>query len=43
MLDTGDIMAENTLECNIEGDWDVSKERFVTFTLRNQEQGGPKQ
>ena len=36
--DTADIMAENIFECNIEGDWDVSKERFLTFTLRNYKQ-----
>ena len=36
--DTTDIVAENIFECNIEGDWDVSKERFVTFTLRTHKQ-----
>ena len=36
--ETADIMAENIFKCNTEWDWDVSKERFLTFTMRNHKQ-----
>ena len=35
-----DTMAENIFESNIEGDLDVWKKRFLTFTLRNHKQNG---
>ena len=33
--DTADIIAENIFECNIEGDWDVSKKKVCYFYPEN--------
>ena len=35
MPDTADIIAENIFECNIEGDWDVSKKKVCYFYPEN--------
>ena len=38
LSDTANIITENIFEYNIEGDWDISKEGFLIFTLRNHKQ-----
>ena len=33
--DTASLLAESIVQCEIEGEWDVSKQRNMKFTLRN--------
>ena len=34
-LDKANLWKESIVECPVDGEWDVSQERNMTFTLRN--------
>ena len=36
--DIVEMKIEHICECNIIGEWDVSNERLITYTLKNHEQ-----
>ena len=33
--DTLDLHSASILDCDVDGEWDVSNNRFMTFSLRN--------